>query len=545
MLIYPMVEFARIVETSPWASSTTYDGETFADKALAYVEAAEASVAAHEFEWDDAGFYRFAADASFLDYAGEDEPLNQSNAMGRALVILAELTGDPEHAAKAAALAARLKAQMIVGGAGEYLWNYWGGPYSGDGEDISHAAINVDFAALAAERGIVFTAADVDRLAATFSARVYIDDGAFHDHVGGGSINGDGYRPQVGRWLRVSRARPIVYTAVRDLFEADYPPATVGSGATLLGWAHLAEYEPPHCPHFFYSVDWEAQGEWREATAYGANVLTTPIELSAPCMVPVEVEVPRPTTVAQWDGDAYHRVASWPAAAATVRRLAFDPRWPFVYWQDGALFQFEDKFVEGDGIRVHEPVEWVAPKITSTPPTSAEIDGPLGYVLAGEGEPPIWWRLVDGPADARLDPGSGALAWTPAADGLYAFTVRLESEAGDVEQMFTVEVGVAATTGDPSDGSTSDDGTSGSGGPSESDSDASTDGGATTEPTTGATTGSTSGAGVDAATTSDGAGEDEGAGCGCRGASTGGAPLLGVALLGLRRRRAKSRQGRF
>lgn len=541
MLIYPMVEFARLVMESPWAASTTYDGEVLADKAAIYLAAAEDSVAFHEFEWDDAGFYRFAADAGFLAHAGEDQPLNQSNAMGRALVVLAAITGDPGYAAKASALAARLKAQMSVGGDGAYLWNYWGGPYAGNGEDISHAAINVDFAALAAEHGIVFTAADVDRLAATFVQRVYVDDGTFRDFIGGGPTNDPSYRPQVGRWLRVSRARPAVYTAVRDLFERHYPPAMVGSASHLVGWALLAEHEPAACPHFFYSVDWQDQGEWQQATAYGANVLTTPPALDTPCVIPLEVEVSRPTTVQQWDGDAYHRVASWAASAGPiVRRVAFDPRWPFVYWMDGVLFQFADDFAPGQGIRVREHDGWIAPAITSTPPATGEIGEPLDYVAAGEGEPPIWWRLVDGPADARVDPASGAFSWAPAAAGAYAFTLRLETEAGAAEQAFVIEVGDDAATGGAS--------TAG-----ESTGDASTTGAGSSSSTGAETTGESEGGGEsDGVTVGDGsatatstsatggAGEapTDDAGCGCRSASpAGGLGLIALALLGRRRRR--------
>ena len=43
---------------------------------------------------------------------------------------------------------------------------------------------------------------------------------------------------------------------VRDIYEVDYPPESIASGSLLLGWAYLAEFEPPLCAPFFYSVDW-------------------------------------------------------------------------------------------------------------------------------------------------------------------------------------------------------------------------------------------------------------------------------------------------
>jgi hypothetical protein len=134
----------------------------------------------------------------------------------------------------------------------------------------------------------------------------------------------------------------------------------------------LAEHEPLHCAPFFYSVDWEDLGDARRATAYGANVLAVPHELASPCIVEMSVDVPRATEVQQWDGAAYHRVASWRASAGTIARFVpYEPRWPFVYSENGVLFQFDDAFVEGDGIVVGEHPGLEAPQIT----TAARVRG--------------------------------------------------------------------------------------------------------------------------------------------------------------------------
>lgn len=466
MLIHPMLEFVEAVRASPYADELAYDGESFGAKAEAYLAAAQESIAFHEFEWNPAGYYVFAADASFLDYAGSDQPLNQSNALGRALLLYGALTGDADATAKATALAARLRAMMTVAGDGAYLWNYWGGAYAGNGEDVSHAAINVDFAVQAARRGVVFDAADLEGLAATFVQRVYVDDGTIRNAIGGGPTNDGSYRPQVGRWLSLTPTRTAVYTAVRDLYDEDYAPAGVGSGSLLLAWALLAEYEPPLCAPFFYVVDWDDQGEARQATAYGANILTTPPQLDAPCRVPVRFDAARTTTVAQWDGEAYHRVATWRAQAAT-RHVPYEPRWPFVYADDGVLFEFEDAFVEGEGIVVDEPDALVLPSIAGSPPDSAELDIELAYQPSGAGDLPLWWSLADAPASARIDAASGALTWTPTAPGSYAFTVQLDNDVGAVQQSFVVTVAgddasdSSAGEGEPtssSDGTTTVDG---------------------------------------------------------------------------------------
>src|SRR6185369_13305833 len=112
---------------------------------------------------------------------------------------------------------------------------------------------------------------------------------------------------------------------------------------------------------------------------YGANLQTIPYALDTSCLVPVEHEAPRAIDVAQWDGDAYHRVASWTSSGTTVtKHIPYDPRFPFVYASDGVLFEFEDSFVAGNGIVVHEPAELVAPTIDSMAPTNAMLDTPLG-----------------------------------------------------------------------------------------------------------------------------------------------------------------------
>ncbi len=528
MLVVPMLEFVAAIRAEPrFGERLAADGQTLASKADAYLVAAQESVAFHDFEWDPAGFYVFADDASFLEYAGVDQPLNQSNALGRAHVLLAELAPGGPDLDRAMALALRMSSMITEAGDGAYLWNYWGGPLSGDGEDVSHAAINVDFAAMCARHGIVFDDADVRGFAATFMQRVYVDDGTFADRVAGGSTNDPSYRPQVGRWLSLAPARPAIYTAVRDLYDADYPGSSIGSGSLVLAWGLLAEHEPKVCAPYFYTVDWQDDGDVREATAYGANVLAVPPSLGDPCAVRVDVDTARTTTAAQWDGEVYHRGATWRASGGTVRRhIPYDPQWPFVYDGRGVLFEFEDAFVAGEGIRVAEPAPAVPITIDSEPDLAASIGAAWSYAPVATGDGPRWWSLPEGPGDADIDPATGVIAWTPGEAGSYAFTLRVDDEYGRDEQSFVVElVGVGLDWNDvPGDGGADETTAGGATG---------SDGGGSSGASAGTSGGSGGGVGATA-----GPATGEG-GCGCAAGSGGGWGSAALMLLALARRRAR------
>ncbi|MCP4808764.1 MAG: hypothetical protein GY913_16055 [Proteobacteria bacterium] len=437
MIIYPMAEFARLVDDAGLATWTASDGETFGGKAARWTQAAEEGVAAHDDQWRADGTYVFRSDASFLTYAGVDIPFNQSNAMGRALLSLYDVTGDAAYLDKATGLASRFRGDILFSDDAAY-WNYWGGTYSGNGEDISHAAINADFVAMAAQRGVVFSDADAEAVAETFVGTVAVSDTEFTDFMGGSATNGSSYRPQIGRWLALTPWRPGVYTLIYDAFRDDYPGSS--SGATsLLAWGLLSEHELPRCAHFFYSVDWDDQGDWREATAYSANVLTK--LPSDACMVPLQVERNSTTAVQQWDGSAYHHLVTWgPDATERTRHIPYDTRWPYVYWEGGVLFQFADDPITSFGIRVREPVEWAAPTVLSTAPTVGELEVPLVYAPEASGDEPLWWSLADGPTDARVDFATGELSWKPTDAGTHEFVLQVENDVGLAEQAFSVLV---------------------------------------------------------------------------------------------------------
>jgi hypothetical protein len=474
MIAYPVAELVRLIGACPdLADVETYDGTTYAAKTTSLLAAAEEVVAAHDDQFvpsGNAGDYIFRPDANFLTYAGSPVPLNQQNAMGRLLVTLWQITGNPDYLDKAQRLAIRLRSAISLGGNGEYLWNYWGGSYSAPGEDISHAAINVGFAALAASAGIEFDEDDLEAFAHTFVVHVYVDDATLSNNVGGGGgVNGSSYKPQAGRWLILAPIRTVIYQAVRNYYDREIDPVGVDSGWTLLGWAYLAEFEPPLCEQFFYDLNWADMGSYMEATAQDPYILTIPPDPTLPCLVPLSIATHRTVTVSQYDGEAYHANAVWLSTGGSFvdRLLAYEPRWHYEYWNGGDLYQFEDAFVPGEGVRVEHPVGRTAPVITSTARTTAEIGSPYSYdddgLPAATGDEPLWWSVTSGPAEARLDPAIGELSWVPDEAGSVTIVLRVANDLGFAEQSFTVEV---VDPNAPDGGTSGDAGEAGDGGSS-------------------------------------------------------------------------------
>ena len=99
-----------------------------------------------------------------------------------------------------------------------YAWTYRGDAWTGtNGEDISHAAINVDFAARLREANLVFTDADVTRFASTLFDVVHVDSATTTNLVDGtGGTNK--YSPIAALWLGLSPYDARVWPVGANLY---------------------------------------------------------------------------------------------------------------------------------------------------------------------------------------------------------------------------------------------------------------------------------------------------------------------------------------
>lgn len=451
MITYPMADLALIVKQRPeLASVPTLDGSTLGAAAGELVLEVEKTIATHEPEWKNGpaageGHYLGDPKATFTSVAGKALPLNQMNALGLTLVVLAQVTGKADQLAKAKALASYLRNRLTASGA-TWAWTYWGEPWTqGKGEDISHAAINVELAARAQAAGLVFSAQDLRRFARALVERVHLSTDTVADLIdGGGGTNT--YRAAVGRWLPVAprdaRVWPIAASLYRKLAGA--------SGSELAGLAGLVEHAPRIREHSFYHVDWQDLGDHRKATAYGANLLLLPPLSGEAYAFRLGYRAQKLTTLAQWDGKAYHDGIRLAASGSSFEQVfaPYDPSLFFAYSGAKVLLQLADSFVAGQGIEVKEQAAVVDPELTTVALPPATAGSPWSATLTGSGDAPLLWTLVKGPPALKLGLESGALSWTPGAGELPAtLTVRLDNDAGEVERSFTIVAAAGAGDG--------------------------------------------------------------------------------------------------
>jgi len=237
MLLYPAARFLRL------AAKQNAPRERFAVEIARLLPAMQETIAAYDVHWqqgpaDDEGYYTEPAmpDDHHL-------PLNQQNIMGRVMLELAPLPGCEAYRERVARLAASLKHRLLPGDGDSYCWAYrppLAPPFDQSGaEDISHAAMNVDFAVRCHEEGIVFTAEDVQRFSRTLIRVIHRSDGSIADNVDG-SGEGNRYRNVLVYWGRLALYDREVARIIRQVVSTE---PTLAGPVKLLTLAMLGCWE--------------------------------------------------------------------------------------------------------------------------------------------------------------------------------------------------------------------------------------------------------------------------------------------------------------
>lgn len=166
MIAYPFARFSALVKANPDLHPT------FLNVAHWYESKSMETIRFFDNQYSvegRLGFYR-TADAEYSRHPGEIAPVNWQAAMGKALLALYESTGNPEYSERAVRLAVTIKQELQPAANGSYRWKYRVNEPSGSpasAEDISHGSIDVQFAVMAHDHGLVFDEQDMMRFAST------------------------------------------------------------------------------------------------------------------------------------------------------------------------------------------------------------------------------------------------------------------------------------------------------------------------------------------------------------------------------------------
>ncbi len=262
-ITYPMIAFARIVYNDPVLRGV----ERYKARADSYIAATRATLAMLEDNWREneagEGWYIVERGASvWMD--GIDEPHNHSLALGRSIIELAVITQEEKWLDRAEKMARTIHNDLELLSNGSYTWPYWWSKGHGHQgwspqedlstntpalrprptpEDVSHGAIEVEFAYLAHENGILFTETDMERLARTFTENILVQR-AGGSHTLARYVDGSGepayYDDNVaGRYLVLAQWDPGIYDVVREMFGSRALRSSAGDliGVARLNWA--------------------------------------------------------------------------------------------------------------------------------------------------------------------------------------------------------------------------------------------------------------------------------------------------------------------
>lgn len=231
MIAAPMARFAAVVRQDPALR------RTWGEDASRILQAAGEAVAVHDTDYrpgpgDNEGHL-------YSLYLKKHLPLNMQNALARAWLAIDDANDSPKYHERIARLAQFLKNRLRAMSDGSYVWAYWP-PLEGRAEsfeDISHAAINVDFMILCRESNIVFGAEDLVRLERTLLQRVLLADDRVCDTVGGGD-KFNKYPAAVLRWGRLGRHFPAVHERLVRYIRS--PALGSEPSALPMGFAYLS-----------------------------------------------------------------------------------------------------------------------------------------------------------------------------------------------------------------------------------------------------------------------------------------------------------------
>lgn len=242
----PLTRFATLVLDHPELQAE------FKPAAQRYITAAAESIAAYDQCWrngpaPDEGYYLLIDKGADFWCDGIMAPWNYMGATGQVICNLWDWTQDPQYRDKLTRLATFLKRDCTLLPNGGYSFPYWSkvgrtgwtrdqqlsvntpeyGP-TPKADDLSHAALEVEFAVMCHERDLVFDDQDMRRFAKTFVNMWNPEKQQLARDVDGSGAADEGYAMAGARWLELARWDPQVFTVNETLWSTLLKPAAYG-----------------------------------------------------------------------------------------------------------------------------------------------------------------------------------------------------------------------------------------------------------------------------------------------------------------------------
>ncbi len=254
------------------------NNQTLKAKADRYINVVKTVIERYHNAWSDlpdgAGYYW---DCPREDVVGPI--VNRFSALGISELKLYDVLKDPKYLVKPAAMARLFKKNLRLRG-DAYVWTYAVPPskYTGSIEDISHGAIDLEFAILCYNHGLVFNETDMQRFVATYKKLIWKGFNR-RPHLaqrvdGGGTTD---YSTASRNWVILSIFDPSVWVYQWTVFNDREP---LYSGYYLQAISQLATYYP--------GDDVVAQIMIREAESVVNNI--SPLYLPFKCLAELSLD---------------------------------------------------------------------------------------------------------------------------------------------------------------------------------------------------------------------------------------------------------------
>lgn len=203
----------------------------------------------------------------------------------------------------------------------------------------------------------------------------------------------------------------------------------------------VRSYTPAHASQ--QNALWSGFSNEASATTQNNTTQTAPNITSSPV-----------TTALRGQAYAYSVVASGssPLTFALLQQptgMTINANTGFISWTPSEVGTFAVTVKVSNSVSAKEQSFTITvnatPKITSAPPTIANVNQPYAYDVDGTGTPAPTFALVAPPAGMAINSNSGLINWTPTATGLYSVTVTANNGVGSDSQFFTIIVNATTT----------------------------------------------------------------------------------------------------